>query len=143
MIRIPPLRDRREDIPLLALHFLQKHATRRPISAIAPEAMNALVSYDWPGNIRELENVIHAAKVYASSEVIRLEDLPDEIRGSGTSVPPSSAPEDTNRRRAPSEVTWKQIQISREKHGDDIPAIARDVGISEGHVYRIIRRHGQ
>ena len=141
-IRIPPLRERREDIPLLAVHFLHKHASRRRITGIAPETMAALVSYDWPGNIRELESVIRAARVYAKSEVIGLEDLPDEVRGPKRSLtPPPTPAKTTRRRRTKSEATWKQIQLSMAKNGNDIPAIARDVGISEGHVYRIIRRH--
>jgi DNA-binding NtrC family response regulator len=79
-IDLPPLRDRPEDITLLATHFTEKYA--RPGEApkqIAPEAMDALLNYRWPGNIRELENAIERACVTSRDHVIRLENLPPEV----------------------------------------------------------------
>lgn len=79
-IDLPPLRDRPEDIPLLATHFTEKYA--RPGEAradITPQAMEALMNYRWPGNIRELENAIERACVTASGQVIRPENLPSEL----------------------------------------------------------------
>lgn len=79
-IELPPLRERPEDIPLLALHFCEKYA--RPGAGpkrIAPEAMEVLLRYRWPGNIRELENVIERACVTSRAEVIQPENLPAEI----------------------------------------------------------------
>src|SRR5271167_3922824 len=64
-IRVPPLRERTGDIPLLAAHFLQKFGTPRGVSGIEPDAMKALTAYPWPGNIRELENVIVSAVIQA------------------------------------------------------------------------------
>jgi two-component system response regulator AtoC len=78
-IRIPPLRERREDIPLLAEHFAQKHG-RAEGSAISPEARELLVAYDWPGNVRELENAVARALALNPSGVVIPEDLPDAIR---------------------------------------------------------------
>jgi Nif-specific regulatory protein len=80
-LTMPPLRERREDIPMLARHFLQKNAKRsnvkpRPISR---EAMAALVHYEWPGNVRELENAIERALVMGSSDAVLLEDLPESL----------------------------------------------------------------
>jgi two-component system, NtrC family, response regulator AtoC len=77
-IRIPPLRDRREDIPLLADHFAQKHG--RAESAITPAARELLVAYAWPGNVRELENVIARALALNPTGVIVPEDLPEAFR---------------------------------------------------------------
>src|SRR5262249_46509691 len=67
-LRVPPLRERREDIPLLAAYFLGKYAAAsgRPVTAIAPEAMALLVAYDWPGNIRELEHAVERAVALCS-----------------------------------------------------------------------------
>jgi DNA-binding NtrC family response regulator len=79
-IDLPPLRERPEDIPLLATHFTEKYA--RPGEApkqIAPRAMEALVNYRWPGNIRELENAIERACVTSSDNVIQLENLPPDL----------------------------------------------------------------
>ncbi len=75
-LAMPPLRDRREDIPLLADHFLAKYAGDLGERALAPEALDRLVGYDWPGNVRELENVIQRAMVMARAGVILPEHLP-------------------------------------------------------------------
>ncbi len=86
-IHIPPLRDRREDIPLLVNYFLSKIAKdqdRKPKS-IATGAVKALEKYHWPGNVRELENIIRRAHVIAKSEAILPADLPVEVTGQGTS----------------------------------------------------------
>ncbi len=77
-ITVPPLRDRREDIPLLVAHFLEKFGSKRKVSK---EAMDLLLGYDWPGNIRELENTIERAIILGSGEVITPEQLPGELRG--------------------------------------------------------------
>lgn len=80
-INLPPLRDRREDIHPLVIHFLEhyKQRTGRFVSGISKEALRALVSYDWPGNVRELENAIERAVIIASGRQIELDDLPTAI----------------------------------------------------------------
>ena len=77
-IMIPPLRDRREDIPLLVEHFMQRYSHQSPVR-VSPDAMSVLVNYVWPGNIRELRNVIQRIALFAGSEV-KINDLPPEIR---------------------------------------------------------------
>ncbi len=79
-IRIPPLRERREDIPLLAEHFAAKHG-RAEGAAISPAARDLLLAHDWPGNVRELENVVARALALNPSGVVLPEDLPDHLRG--------------------------------------------------------------
>jgi two-component system response regulator PilR (NtrC family) len=80
-ISIPPLRDRREDIPLLAEHFTRLYASEngKAITGIAPDAMRALLDHDWPGNVRELENAIERAVVLCPGGPIGLELLPDNV----------------------------------------------------------------
>jgi len=85
-IRIPPLRDRREDIPLLAEHFAAKHG-RAEGAAISPAARDLLVAYDWPGNVRELENVVARALALNPSGVILPEDVPEHLRGAPPAAP--------------------------------------------------------
>jgi two-component system, NtrC family, response regulator PilR len=82
-ILVPPLRERREDIPLLARHFLEsfRKTMEKPIEAISPEAMTRLESYDWPGNVRELENTMERAVALESGPQISLRVLPDRIAG--------------------------------------------------------------
>jgi two-component system response regulator PilR (NtrC family) len=82
-IQLPPLRERREDIPLLARHFLEtfRKTMEKPINGISPEAMRQLESYDWPGNVRELENTMERAVALESGSEISLPVLPDRIAG--------------------------------------------------------------
>ncbi len=85
---LPPLRQRREDIPPLVQHFLQKYSEENelPRRRISTEALRPLVSYAWPGNVRELENTIERAVVLSSDTDIGIELLPDHVVGRGTSV---------------------------------------------------------
>jgi two-component system NtrC family response regulator len=87
-IEIPPLRERRDDIPLLLAHFLKKHCTRYKLSVplISDETLELLTRYDWPGNVRELENVVEHAVVLGPSEVIQVENLPAHIRNSKSRI---------------------------------------------------------
>jgi DNA-binding NtrC family response regulator len=83
-IDLPPLRDRAEDIPLLAAHFAEKYTTPgQPPRQVAPQAMDLLLHYRWPGNIRELENAIERAGLTAQEGVIRPQDLPPELTAPG------------------------------------------------------------
>ncbi len=88
-ILLPPLRERREDIPLLARHFLQKSCKemKRPLMGLSPAAILALETYDWPGNVREMENVIERTVALTDGETIEKSDLPTAI-GGGTDVEP-------------------------------------------------------
>ena len=80
-LTMPPLRERREDIPMLTRHFVQKYAKRSKVKPkpVSREAMAALVNYEWPGNVRELENAIERALVMGSADMVRLEDLPESL----------------------------------------------------------------
>ena len=95
-IHIPPLRDRREDIPLLVEHFIAKFNDRlkKQILEIMPEAVERLVSYNWPGNIRELENLMERTMLFCEGPLIRLSDLPSEVTVglAGLAVAPWSPP---------------------------------------------------
>src|SRR5467141_3917673 len=92
-IQVPSLRERREDIPLLARHFLERFrkSMEKPIEGILPEAMTRLESYDWPGNVRELENTMERAVALETGGEISLRVLPDRIAGySGNSTAPGA-----------------------------------------------------
>jgi len=81
-IHIPPLRERKSDIPLLAAHFAHRYAEEmgKTITGFSDEAMRLLLAYDWPGNVRELENAIHRAVILASGSEIQVEDLPPAVQ---------------------------------------------------------------
>jgi transcriptional regulator with PAS, ATPase and Fis domain len=93
-ILLPPLRDRREDIALLARYFLQKtcREMNRPLMSISPSAMRALEAYEWPGNVREMENVIERSVALGEGEVIDRQDLPRTIGGEGDMGEPVPCP---------------------------------------------------
>ncbi|MEK6710224.1 MAG: sigma 54-interacting transcriptional regulator [Nitrospinota bacterium] len=91
-IRVPPLRERKEDIPLLVEHFIRRHATRlnRRIKAVAPGDLDRFLRYGWPGNIRELENVVERGLVLGSGEVLRFDK---QLIGESSSHPKEEAKE--------------------------------------------------
>ncbi|HUO29666.1 MAG TPA: sigma-54 dependent transcriptional regulator, partial [Bryobacteraceae bacterium] len=84
-LNLPPLREHPDDIKLLAAHLVQKHSRKlkRNVAGISPEALACLTSYDWPGNVRELENAIERALVLGTTDMVRLEDLPDSVLDAG------------------------------------------------------------
>src|SRR4029077_7284412 len=94
-ITLPPLRERREDIQLLAEHFVAKYTEQmeKEITGISHEAMELLINHDWPGNIRELENVVERAVALEPSPTILPDSLPPAIRGDMAVRAPSGAAE--------------------------------------------------
>jgi Nif-specific regulatory protein len=85
---MPPLRERREDLPLLAQYFVQRYTegAGRRVTGLSQDALDCLRRYDWPGNDRELGNVIERALVLGSTELIEVEDLPDNLQETSPSV---------------------------------------------------------
>jgi DNA-binding NtrC family response regulator len=81
VVQLPPLRDRREDVPFLVQHFLDKavEENRRRSMVVTPEAMDRLMAYDWPGNVRQLENVIDRAVILCTEREITADLIPDEV----------------------------------------------------------------
>jgi len=139
-IRIPPLRQRREDIPLLAEHFAQKHG--RADSAITPAARELLLAYGWPGNVRELENVIARALALNPTGVIVPEDLPEAIRqpAAAAAVPAGTAALAGARAERPtlSELERRYAaQVLAEQGGNKTRA-AEILGIDRKTLYRIL-----
>jgi DNA-binding NtrC family response regulator len=138
-IDIPPLRERREDIPLLVLHFIAKHARRAlPIAGIDADALELLTAHDWPGNVRELENVIESALALAPGPRLRAADLPRERRTPPPFPAPSSAPIPLSLEHYESAALERALA---ETHGD-ARAAARLLGIGRSTLYRKLGRHG-
>ncbi|MGA2416040.1 MAG: sigma 54-interacting transcriptional regulator [Candidatus Sulfotelmatobacter sp.] len=136
-ITMPALRERRDDIGLLARHFVQKHAKRcgvkpRPISR---EALACMVNYEWPGNVRELENAIERALVLGESETIRPEDLPESLL-EGT--PPSEV-EQAKYHAAVKEKKKQLILEAMEQAQGSYAEAARSLGVHPNYLHRLIR----
>jgi transcriptional regulator with GAF, ATPase, and Fis domain len=136
-ITMPTLRDRRDDIPMLVRHFVQKHAKRckvkpRPISR---EALACLVNYDWPGNVRELENAIERALVLGASDVILPEDLPESL------LERTSPPEMTEAKyhAAVKELKKHLILDAVEQTQGSYADAARILGVHPNYLHRLIR----
>ncbi len=135
-IRIPPLRERREDILLLAEHFAAKHG-RAQGAALSPEARDLLAAYDWPGNVRELENVIARALALSPSGVILPEDLPEALRAA-TGAPAGPLPAEAADRPTLAELERRYAaQVLRETGGNKTRA-AEILGIDRKTLYRLV-----
>src|SRR6185369_5489388 len=95
-VELPPLRQRKEDIPLLVEFFLKKYAEEnaRSTPRVMPEALRPLLTYSWPGNVRELENVIERAVVLSSGPEITMDLLPESLMGRGSSLGMHEPPPD-------------------------------------------------
>ena len=136
-ITMPMLRDRRDDIPMLVRHFVQKHAKRckvkpRPISR---EALACLVNYDWPGNVRELENAIERALVLGASDVILPEDLPESLL---ERTPPPEMTE-AKYHAAVKELKKHLILDAVEQTQGSYADAARILGVHPNYLHRLIR----
>jgi len=139
-LTMPPLRERREDIPMLARHFLQKCAKRSKVKPkpVAREAMAALVNYEWPGNVRELENAIERALVMGSAETVRLEDLPESLLEQE-----SPAEMHEGKYHASVKELKKQLILDAvEQTGGNYVEAAGILGVHPNYLHRLIRNLG-
>jgi DNA-binding NtrC family response regulator len=139
-VTLPPLRERREDIPALINHFLRRFNKRfhRDVRGVAPEALAALTAYTFPGNVRELENLIERAFAMGAREQISLTDLPSLSKTPMTSTPvtsPESVPALADVER---ELILKALAVFK----DDKEAAARALGISRRTIYRRLKEYG-
>jgi len=139
-VELPPLRRRKEDIPLLAEQFVARfnRLQRKEIKGIAPEALSLMMAHEWPGNVRELENVIERAFVLCNKEVIGMEHLPDELtshRRPGGLLP-------SGIKEARNLIDSQTIRTALEQNGYNRLAAARALGIHKSTLFRIIKRLG-
>jgi Nif-specific regulatory protein len=139
-LTMPPLREHKDDIPMLTRHFVQKYAKRCKVKAkpVAREAMAALVNYEWPGNVRELENAIERALVMGAPDMVLLEDLPESL----LEQPP--APEMTEGKyQANVKALKKQLILDavEQTRGNYVEAAAI-LGMHANNLHRLIRNLG-
>ena len=134
-IHLPPLRERRVDLPLLVRHILseQRAITGRHVEAVNDEAMQALLAYEWPGNVRELKNTLGYAVIHCAGTAIELEDLPPEVLEHATPViAPSYLPGDERER----------IVAALARAGGERKAAAALLGVSRATLYRRMAHYG-
>jgi sigma-54 dependent transcriptional regulator, acetoin dehydrogenase operon transcriptional activator AcoR len=135
-ILLPPLSERREDIPLLADHFVERfnHQKGRNVTGLSREAMSALMLHSWPGNVRELENAIEHAFVLCRGDLISLEDLPEHLHLPGHAAAPDG------KRLQDSEKAAILLALRR-NNGRKL-ATARELGIDKNTLRRKMIRLG-
>jgi DNA-binding NtrC family response regulator len=143
-IALPPLRDRREDIPLLVEHFLEKHArdAGKRITRVEPEAMEALSTHGWPGNVRELENVIHRTLLVSAGLELTFADLPLGITESDSSPGSSATPPAGSGTQSLEELEREAIVHAMENNRGNLSDVARQLGIGRSTLYRKLDQYG-
>ncbi|ASS90201.1 sigma-54-dependent Fis family transcriptional regulator [Aeribacillus composti] len=139
-VNIPPLRERREDIPLIADYFLKKFAKKyaRESLSIAQETLNYFLEYSWPGNIREMQNVIEYAVIFSDSPVIRIEDLPAYFIENRMSLSINNQLKDLSL----IEVEEQKVLVRLlEETGWNLSAVAKKMNIARSTLYRKLKKY--
>ena len=143
-IRVPPLRERAEDIPLLVNHFIEtaNPKLRRTIRGASPDVMSVLIAHQWPGNVRELENVVQRTMVVAKGDIVGLDDVPRELRGEADA--PSRRPKDLRGlARVSTELVEKQtILDALAKTGGNVTHAAKALGVSRATLQNKMKAYG-
>jgi DNA-binding NtrC family response regulator len=134
-IRIPPLRERREDVPPLALHFLERHARRyrKSLEGFETAALQALLDHAWPGNVRELDHAVERATLMARGSAIRAGDLALRAPGDGGALLEQMSLED---------VEKLLVQKAMARYAGNVSAAAKALGLSRSALYRRLEKHG-
>jgi transcriptional regulator with PAS, ATPase and Fis domain len=136
-LRIPPLRERREDIPLLIAHFMERTSRASAQEKIlTDEAVKAMLAYDWPGNVRELENAIERAVAMGSGPILHVGDLPSNLH-----YPSSERVPDKDELLPMEELERRAILRTLHETGGDKLAAARMLGIGKTTLYRKLKQY--
>jgi len=140
-VEVPPLRRRKEDIPLLAEEFIRRfnRLQNKRVSGIAAEALSLLMAHDWPGNVRELENVIERAFILCGAENIKLQHLPDNLTCTGTMAPLAGSGRFKDARAA---ADAQAIRLALEHCNGNRQAAARELGVHKTTLFRKIKALG-
>jgi len=136
-IRLPPLRERREDIPALARHFLAKHASRlgRPVREIAPETLDALAGQDWPGNVRELEHAVEKALILADGPILGPESFP-----TGATSSPAKRDWRGFLETATAGAARQYLSDLLRRHAGSVSRAAEEAGVERQSFHRLLKR---
>jgi len=147
-IVMPPLRERRDDIPLLAHYFVQQFGPAHvpPIQGIVPQAMVMLQAYHWPGNVRELQNAIERAVALAKGEYLDVSDFPERMMQPGGVAVPEGAEESGDllsvRKKIVQSFERDYLVRLLQENGGNVSAAAHTAGINRRTLYRLLERYG-
>jgi len=140
-LRLPPLRERQDDIPILAAHFAAKAAEKygHPTPVLDPELVDMLQEYEWPGNVRELENLIERLVVLSNNTILGLEFLPDKML---RILPDANTADEATLEGAVLSVKRRMILSALQSEGGNKMAAAKRLGISRSYLHRLINEFG-
>ena len=136
-VHLPPLRERAGDVPRLIEHFLARYGAPVGVTACAPDAMDALTAYSYPGNVRELEHMIQRAVAIAPSPQIERADLPEEVLVGNTPPAPKDPTVSAARERAERDMIVAALERSR----GEIAAAARELNVSRTTMWRLMKKY--
>lgn len=144
-LEVPPLRQRKEDIPLLAAHFLSHYAERnhKNVKGFSAQCMDMLLHYDWPGNVRELQNAVERAVILCTGEYVTGTELPVNIAKLAAEALPKSTDISSSLAGLPlEEVERRAIEETLRETGDNKSAAARKLGITRATLHKKLRKYG-
>jgi two-component system response regulator PilR (NtrC family) len=145
-IELPPLRERRDDIPILATHFLRQYAeeNERRIDGLSPQAMDAICDYDWPGNVRELQNALERSVVLCRGSTVEVDELPHAVRAADADRTPTAEipPDGLNFRDAVAEFQGHLIRQALERSGGVQRQAAKLLRLSPTTLNEMVHRLG-
>jgi DNA-binding NtrC family response regulator len=141
-IALPPLKERREDVPRLIAHFLNTRQVGRGVMNVDPAAMAVLYGYDWPGNVRELANVLERAQILAEGDTITTDDLPENlVQVSRTAAPVAGAPAPVVGPDDLDAVERRHVEDVLQRHAGNKVQAAKALGVSRRTLYRLIEKY--
>jgi DNA-binding NtrC family response regulator len=146
-VTLPPLRERPEDVPLLATHFIEKHARalRRTLGGFAPAALARLAAHAWPGNVRELENVVERAVAVAGGALVEPGDLPPDLAAAAPAAPGAALaalPYKDAVAGARDRVTREYLVALMTEFAGNVTRAAERAGVERESLHRLLRKHG-
>jgi two-component system response regulator HydG len=140
VIRVPPLRERTDDIPLLIQHFIREFSAEngKPIEGISPEAVEILTRQAWPGNVRELRNVLERMVVLARGDKLTARDIPAGLKAEGAAMAAGRLSGDLSLEEAEKQMIIKALDT----HGGNRSSAAKQLGISRRTLHRKLNAYG-
>jgi transcriptional regulator with PAS, ATPase and Fis domain len=141
-IHLPPLRNRKDDIPLLVEHFLRVYAGEKEVPSIPGQVLEALVNYEWPGNVRELQNAIQRYVAVGRLDIPTLSGEGPDATGSGTDAVQVMSGQASSLKREIERLEKASLREALERHGGNKSKAAQALGISRKTLFRKLKRYG-
>jgi transcriptional regulator with PAS, ATPase and Fis domain len=142
-IHLPPLRNRRDDIPLLVEHFLKVYGADKEVPSLPGRVMESLVDYEWPGNVRELQNAIQRYVAVGRLDIPMLSQEAPDAPGPGLDALPGAGGQQSSLKREVERLERASLKEALERHGGNKSKTAKALGISRKTLFRKLKRYGE